>query len=120
MNQELKIEFLKAFPVPVGKKEKPYIILFDAYTGMGKSTVTKEIAKYDKSIILNNDEVRTWLTNHNEKEQYKELQNYRLEKLLKNKLRAIFRNHSVGSKTSLKESEKKTIKRDKKTNLEEC
>ena len=36
------------------------------------------------------------------------------ERLLKNKLRAIFRKHSVGSKSSLKESERKTIRQAKK------
>ena len=58
---EIKEKFIEDFPIPKGNKNKPYIILFDAYTGMGKSTVAREISKCDDSIILNNDEVRSWL-----------------------------------------------------------
>ena len=81
----IKEEFLKRFPIPKGNKKSPYIILFDAYTGMGKSTVAKEIAKNDDSIILNNDEVRDFLNDYQDSSNLKkELQNYRLELLLKN------------------------------------
>ena len=39
-------------------------ILLDGYTGMGKTTVSKELAKQDNSIILNNDEVRAFLNDY--------------------------------------------------------
>jgi predicted kinase len=82
---DLKEEFIKRFPIPKGNKESPYLILFDAYTGMGKSTVSKAIAKLDGSVILNNDEVREFLNDHEDARNIrKELQNYRLELLLKN------------------------------------
>ena len=29
-------KFIKDFPIPKGNKDNPYIILFDAYSGMGK------------------------------------------------------------------------------------
>ena len=52
---------------------------------MGKSTVSKAIAKLDGSVILNNDEVREFLNDHEDARNIrKELQNYRLELLLKN------------------------------------
>lgn len=54
----LKTKFIKDFPIFKGNKIKPYIILFDGYTGTGKSTVAKIIAKQDHSVILNNDQVR--------------------------------------------------------------
>ena len=82
---DIKQKFIQDFPVPKGNKEKPYIILFDGYPGEGKSTVSKIISKYDGSIILNNDEVRDWLGDcEDERSIRKELQNYRLELLLKN------------------------------------
>ncbi len=82
---ELKEKFIKDFPIPQGDKENPYIILFDAYTGQGKSYVSKIISKFDNSIILNNDEVRDWLSDYYDKRNLrKELQMYRLELLLKN------------------------------------
>lgn len=78
-------DFLNHFPIPKGNKEKPYIILFDAFTGMGKSTVAKIISKYDNSIILNNDEVRNFLNDYDDKSNLKDnLQKYRLQKLLEN------------------------------------
>lgn len=81
----IKEKFIEDFPILKGNKNKPYIILFDAYTGMGKSTVAREISKYDDSIILNNDEVRNWLKDYNDTTTLKdELQKYRLELLLKN------------------------------------
>ena len=52
---DIRTKFIKDFPIPKGNKDNPYIILFDAYTGMGKSTVAKVIAKKDTSVILNND-----------------------------------------------------------------
>ena len=82
---DIKKKFIEDFPITKGNKKEPYIILFDAYTGMGKSTVAKEIAKNDNSIILNNDQVRDWLNDYEDSTNLKnELQNYRLELLLKN------------------------------------
>lgn len=88
---DIKKEFIKDFPVSKGSKKRPYVILFDAYTGMGKSTVAKAISKKDNSVILNNDEVKVWLNDHNITNiDKKELQNYRLELLLKNNNSCIF------------------------------
>ena len=42
---DIRNKFIKDFPIPKGNKDNPYIILFDGYTGMGKSTVAKVIAK---------------------------------------------------------------------------
>ena len=81
--EALRKEFEKQFPIPKGNSKKPYIILFDGYTGMGKSTVSSLIAKYEKVIILNNDEVRKFLNDYNDQTGLKDkLQKYRLEKLL--------------------------------------
>ena len=79
-----KEQFIKDFPISKGNKAKPYIVLFDAYTGQGKSYVSKIISKYDDSIILNNDEVRKWLKDYNNSSVRNELQRYRLELLLEN------------------------------------
>ena len=82
---DIKERFIKDFTIPIGHKEKPYIILFDAFTGQGKSYVSKIISSIDNSIILNNDEVREWLKDYTDKSNLKEeLQRYRLELLLKN------------------------------------
>ncbi len=79
-------EFVKEFPIFKGQKEKSYIILLDGYTGMGKTTVSKELAKQDNSIILNNDEVRAFLNDYKDTTNLKdELQKYRLKRLLLNK-----------------------------------
>ena len=86
INPKLLKEFIKVFPIYQGKKEKPYIILLDGYTGMGKTTVAKELAKQDNSIILNNDEVRMFLNDYQDATDLKNrLQKYRLERLLLNK-----------------------------------
>lgn len=78
-------EFIKDFPIPKGDKKPPYFILFDANIGVGKSTVAKAFAKLNGSIILNNDEVRRWLNDYSDKTGLKDLlQEYRLERLLKN------------------------------------
>ena len=83
---DIKEEFIKDFPIPKGDKESPYIILFDAYTGQGKSYVSSLISKHDGSVILNNDEVRKWLNDYSDSSNLRnELQRYRLELLLKNK-----------------------------------
>lgn len=77
--------FIKKFPIPKGDKKEPYIILFDAYTGMGKSTVSKSISNLDNSIIINNDEIRHFLNDYQDETNLKTiLQKYRLEELLKN------------------------------------
>lgn len=82
---DLKEKFIKDFPIPVGNKKEPYIILFDAYPGQGKSYTSKIISKYDNSIILNNDELRFWLNNYEKvNDLLYELQFYRLNLLLKN------------------------------------
>ena len=82
---DIKETFINDFPIKRGNKKEPYIILFDAYTGEGKSYVSSIISKLDNSIILNNDEVRNWLNDYNDKTNLKnELQRYRLELLLKN------------------------------------
>ena len=82
---DIKEQFILDFPILKGNKRDPYIILFDAYTGQGKSYVSKIISKFDNSIILNNDEVRNWLNDYSDKSNLKnELQRYRLELLLKN------------------------------------
>lgn len=86
LNPKILKEFLKDFPITKGKKERPYIILFDAYCGMGKTTVAKAIVEQDYSIILNNDEVRRFLNDYQDNTNLKDnLQKYRLEKLLENK-----------------------------------
>ena len=82
MKAELLQELLKKFPITKGGKI-PYIILFDAYTGMGKSYVGNVIATKDGSIILNNDEVRNYLKDYNSKI-VKEFQRIRLKLLLEN------------------------------------
>ncbi len=82
---EIKEKFLHDFPIFEGVKKEPYIILFDAYTGQGKSYVSKILSELDHSIILNNDEIRKWLNDYSDKGNIKnELQRYRLELLLKN------------------------------------
>ena len=82
---EIKEKFINDFPIPIGNKKMPYIILFDAYTGEGKSYTSKIISRLDNSIILNNDEVRNWLNDYYNKTKLKDvLQRHRLELLLKN------------------------------------
>lgn len=92
MNEKtMQEKFIEDFRIPVGTKNKPYIILLDGYTGMGKTTVAKAIAKIDNSIILNNDEIRHWLNDYQDKTNIKEkLQKYRLELLLKNNNSCIY------------------------------
>ena len=83
LDEKLLRYFLMKFQIVEGKKTNSYVILIDGYTGMGKSTVAKCISKFDSSIILNNDEVRTFLNDYKNND-YKLLQEYRLEKLLEN------------------------------------
>lgn len=102
MNEKLVDDFIKRFPIPKGNSKNPYVILFDAYTGMGKSTIALEIAKHENAIILNNDEVRNFLNDYDDKTNMKDsLQKYRLEKLLENNNNCIYDScfcHSYESK----------------------
>lgn len=85
MNNELLEKFKEKFPIPKGNSKNPYLILFDAYTGMGKSTVARLLNKYLDVIILNNDEVRHFLNDYKDQSNLKDsFQKYRLEELLKN------------------------------------
>ena len=78
MSQKIIDDFIKRFPISKGNSKDPYIILFDAYTGMGKSTIALELAKHEDVIILNNDEVRNFLNDYNDKTNMKDsLQRYR-------------------------------------------
>lgn len=91
MSQKIIDDFIKRFPISKGNSKDPYIILFDAYTGMGKSTIALELAKHEDVIILNNDEVRNFLNDYNDKTNMKDsLQRYRLEKLLENNNNCIY------------------------------
>lgn len=83
-------QFLNKFPIYKGNKKKPYIILFDAYIGMGKSTISKIISKLDGSIILNNDEVKYYFNIYDDSKLIYDLQFYRLKELLKNNNSCIF------------------------------
>ena len=83
LEEKLMKKFLLKFPITEGNKTNSYIILIDGYTGMGKSTVAKCISKFDSSVILNNDEVRCFFNDY-KNNNYKLLQEYRLEKLLEN------------------------------------
>ena len=50
-----------------------------------KSTVALEIAKYEDVVIINNDEIRSFLCDYKDETGLKDqLQRYRLEELLKN------------------------------------
>lgn len=85
MNDKLIVNFIEKFPIEKGKKDEPYVIIIDGYTGMGKSTVARCISKFDNSVILNNDEVRCFLNDYGDKSNLKDyLQKYRLEKMLEN------------------------------------
>ena len=91
MNESLLKEFIERFPIPKVNSKKPYIILFDAYNGMGKSTVSLEISKHEDVVILNNDEVRNFLNDYKDETGLKnKLQKYRLEELLKNNNNCIY------------------------------
>lgn len=86
LKPKLLKEFINFFPIYKGKKDIPYIILLDGYTGMGKTTVAKELSRQDQSIVLNNDEVRMFLNDYQDTTNLKNrLQKYRLEHLLLNK-----------------------------------
>lgn len=91
MNEDMINKFIEKFPIIKGNSKNPYIILFDAYTGMGKSTIALEIAKYEDVVILNNDEIRNFINDYDDKTNIKDmLQRYRLEKLLENNNNCIY------------------------------
>lgn len=83
---DIKERFIKDFPIPKGDKKEPYLIVFDAYCGQGKSYTAKVISQYDKSVIINNDHVRYWLNDYSSavSDTLYELQYYRLGLLLQN------------------------------------
>lgn len=84
MTEDIKNDFLTKFPIPEGTSDKPYIILFDAYSGMGKSTVSLIIAEHLDVVILNNDEVRRYIDDIHDNTNLKdELQYMRLKLLYK-------------------------------------
>ena len=89
--EDILLNFLEQFPILKGNAQKPCIIFFDGYTGMGKTTVAKCIQKYYPAVILNNDEVRNFLHDYQDKSSLKDfLQKYRLEKLLQNHNHCIY------------------------------
>ena len=55
--------FNKYFPIVKGNKEKPYLVLFDALIGYGKSYVARRLAELDGSVIV--DRIKELLTNGN-------------------------------------------------------
>ena len=89
--EDILLNFLEQFPILKGNAQKPCIIFFDGYTGMGKTTVAKCIQKHYPAVILNNDEVRNFLHDYQDKTSLKDfLQKYRLEKLLHNHNHCIY------------------------------
>ena len=89
--EDILLKFLEQFPILKGNAQKPCIIFFDGYTGMGKTTVAKCIQKHYPAVILNNDEVRNFLHDYQDKTSLKDfLQKYRLEKLLQNHNHCIY------------------------------
>ena len=89
--EDILLNFLEQFPILKGNAQKPCIIFFDGYTGMGKTTVAKCIQKHYPAVILNNDEVRNFLHDYQDKTSLKDfLQKYRLEKLLQNHNHCIY------------------------------
>ena len=89
--EDILLNFLEQFPILKGNAQKPCIIFFYLYTGMGKTTVAKCIQKHYPAVILNNDEVRNFLHDYQDKSSLKDfLQKYRLEKLLQNHNHCIY------------------------------
>ena len=78
--------FNKYFPVVEGNNEKPYLVLFDALIGYGKSYVARRLAELDGSVIVDNNQVRYQLNDYDDKlaEQWHELQHQRIKALLAN------------------------------------
>ena len=78
--------FNKYFPVVEGNKEKPYLVLFDALIGYGKSYVARRLANIDGSIIICNNQVRYRLGDYGDQhaQEWHELQHQRIKALLTN------------------------------------
>lgn len=76
--------FNSHFKITQGHKTQPYLILFDAYIGYGKSYISHLISQLDKSIIIDNNEVRYVLNDYNDDkaEIWHDLQNERIKNLL--------------------------------------
>lgn len=82
---ELFDAFLKAFPIPQGQSPQPFLVIFDAYIGMGKSTVAQVLAPLIDAVIVNNDAVREFLHEPRDVTNRKDvLQAFRLKALLAN------------------------------------
>ena len=76
-------DFLQAFPIPQGQSPHPFLVLFDAYIGMGKSTVARALAPLLSAVIVNNDAVREFLHEPRTVTDRKDrLQEFRLRALL--------------------------------------
>lgn len=77
--------FNSHFRVADGNKSQPYLILFDAYIGYGKSYISHLISKLDNSIIVDNNEVRYVLNDYSDEkaEIWRDLQRKRIQNLLK-------------------------------------
>ena len=58
---DIRKVFNEYFPVAAGSKKKPYIVLFDALIGYGKSYVSQKLASIDGSLIIDNNQVRYYL-----------------------------------------------------------
>lgn len=78
--------FDKYFPVVMGDKESPYLVLFDALIGYGKSYVARRLADIDGSIIICNNQVRYRLNDYDDQhaQEWHELQHQRIKALLAN------------------------------------
>ena len=78
--------FCNYFPVVKGHKETPYLVLFDALIGYGKSYVAHKLSQRDGSIIIDNNEVRYRLNDYDDRlaDQWHELQHRRIKDLLAN------------------------------------
>ena len=90
--QEIFDVFTSVNPIKKGNVEKPFIVLFDAITGTGKSTISRMINNKIKIEIINNDKVRHFLSLtgfagdfRDEQKIVKRINYYRLEENLKNK-----------------------------------
>lgn len=90
-DQEIFDVFIGENPIKKGKIDKPFIVLFDAITGTGKSTISRMINSRISVEIINNDKVRHFLSLtgftgdfRDEQRIVKKINYYRLEENLKN------------------------------------
>ena len=83
-SMDIRKAFDEYFPVVVGNKEKPYIVLFDALIGYGKSYVSQKLASIDGSLIIDNNQVRYRLNDYHDQyaSEWHELQHQRVKNLL--------------------------------------